>query len=149
MSQAAIRTGIYNAVNGVTNVGKVYDRLRLTTEWSYEQFLDLFKVNIGGIEQIRGWMIEYKNFETDDSFQCFTRKHEYVINGFMRVNDERASEKEFATLVETVSDTLDADSTVHAHSDSDPAQLGVFEVRLFGNVACHYAEITQKVSEDL
>ena len=147
MTQATIRTAIFNSVDGVTDVGQVYDRLRFTN--SYDVFQELFKANIGGIDQIRGWMIEYSGVTAERAFTCNDiRRHTFLISGYNRVNDERASEKEFATLTEAVIDALDADTTVHDHTDTAIAQVSAFEVRMFGNVACHYAEITQVVTEE-
>ncbi|MCP5018914.1 MAG: hypothetical protein GY938_27100 [Ketobacter sp.] len=150
MTQATSRTAVYNAVNGVTDVGKVYDYLRLSTEWSDDDFLNLFLINIGGIDQIRGWMVEYRGFESETLFSCdIIRRHTFAINGYNRINDKRESEKEFSTLAETVTNALDDDATVHAHSDTGVSQLATFEVRMFGQVACHYAEIIQTITEQV
>jgi hypothetical protein len=89
-------------------------------------------------------------FSSEELFQCGDiRRHTFVIHGYNRINDKRASEKEFSTLAETVADTLNADSTVHSHSETPTAQMGTFEPRVFGDVLCHYAEITQIVIEEV
>lgn len=147
MSEAIGRAAIYNAVSGVSNIGKVYDYERFVNDWS--RFLDLFKTTIGSTPQIRGWMVGYAGAETVREFQCKIRRHRFVVRGFLRLDDSAASEKTAATLAESVTNALDADSTVHAHSFTTEAQLEIFESRDFGGVLCHYAEITQEYVEQV
>lgn len=150
MTQATTRTAIYNAVNGVTDAGKVYDYFRLSFEWSDDEIKKLFFVNIGGIDQLRTWMVEYRGFPKEELSNCVDiKRHQFAIHGYCRVNDKRESEKEFATLAETVAETLDKDATVHAHSETGTAQLATFEHRTWVGVLCHYAEITQEVVEEV
>ncbi len=150
MSQATVRAAIKTALEGVTNIGKVHDYVRLTTEWSHEDFLNLFKTTIDDVPQVLGWMIEYKGFQTQEEFNCGKiRLHSFQIHGYNRVNDSLESEKTFAALVETVGNTFDADNTIHATSLTPAANAPTVEFRMFGDVLCHYCLITQQVVEEV
>jgi hypothetical protein len=160
MSVANIRSRLHTLVDGVTNVGRVYDYER----WINEQgdFLDIFRVEIGGIQVIRGWTIGYEGLGIGsdefpngymvlraDGTSAVLRRHEFKVRGYMGWDDAEESEKVFSDLVETVLDTLDADDTLHdggTYYFASPAIVAV-EPRVFGGVLVHFAEITQLVEE--
>lgn len=149
MSEATIRTAIYNAVNGVTDIGLVYDYERHSNDWG--AFLDFFKTTIDSTDQIRGWMIGYRGIaETDGSRfttpKRITRKHRFNILGVMGIDDSEATEKTFAALAEDVCDALDSDATVNGFMHTTPATLG-FDPRPFAGVLVHAAAIVIDVTE--
>ena len=149
MSEAAIRTAIYNAVNGVSQVGQVYDYQRHATEWS--DFLSLFKTTVSGTDQVRGWMVGYRGitetlggrFQRGD--KRITRTHRFQILGVMAIDDSEESEKTFAALAEDVCDALDSDTTIGAYA-TKPATLG-FDPSPFAGILVHAAAITFDVTE--
>ena len=158
MSQSAIRTAVYNAVNGVTDAGKVYDRERFSASW--DTFLSQFKTTISGTDQIRGWTVSFagyasppeKLFAGPPGAQSFVIARPYVfkVMGYMGLNDADATEKTFATLAEAVVAALDADSTLHDDStylETSPASIDLFGTLLLGSVLCNHAEITIIVTE--
>ena len=150
MSESTIRTAIYNAVNGVSDVGLVYDYERHAKDWS--AFLDLFKTTIGGTDQLRGWMVGYRGITEaqGDRFRPaakrVTRKHRFQVLGVMGIDDPEATEKTFAALAEDVCDALDSDATIHGYLGSSPAILG-FDPRPFAGVLVHAAAIVIDVTE--
>ncbi len=150
MSQATIRTAIYNAVNGVSNVGLVYDYERHSNDWS--DFLDRFKVTTGGLDQIRGWMVGYRGIQEAEGGRFtapggrISRKHRFQILGVMGIDDSEESEKTFAELAEDVCDALDSDTTIHGYMGSSPATLG-FDPRPFAGILVHAAAIIIDVTE--
>lgn len=157
MTQATARTAVYNAVNGVTDVGQVYDYQRWAAEWG--DFLSLFKTTISGTPQIRGWVVQYRGFSVetvgDEGLTIRTfgdarqRTHRFQVKGYMGVDDSAATEKTFSALAEAVANALDTDSTLHGSSflDAGDAELtDVVNVPL-GGTLCHYAEINFTVSE--
>ena len=150
MSQAAIRTARYNAVNGVLNVGQVYDYERHATDWS--DFLDLFKTTIGGIGQIRGWMVGYRGISEVEAIRFakndkrITRTHRFQIMGIMGIDDSEETEKTFAALAEDVCDALDSDTVINAYQGVSPARLG-FDPSPFAGIMVHAAAITFEVTE--
>lgn len=155
MSESAIRTAIYNAVNGVTDVGLVYDYERYSNEWG--DFLDFFKTTIDTTAQIRGWMVGYRGI-TEATYKRFTpasktgvtRIHRFQILGVMGIDDSEASEKTFAALGEDVCDALDADATLHGSTylGVSSAVMG-FDPRPFAGVLVHAAAIVIDVTESI
>lgn len=150
MSEAAIRTAIYNAVNGVSNIGLVYDYERHTNDWS--DFLDFFKTTISGTDQIRGWMVGYRGIQEAEGGRFtapggrISRKHRFQILGVMGIDDSEATEKTFAALAEDVCDALDSDATIHGYLGSPPATLG-FDPKPFAGILVHAAAIVIDVTE--
>ena len=153
MSVSAIRTAIYNAVNGVTNVGKVYDYERHSSDWG--EFLDMFKTTISATAEIRGWMVGYRGIRESDKRQFLpnsktgvTRVHRFQILGVMGIDDSASSEKTFATLAESVCDALDGDATLQSNTylGVSPAMLG-FDPRPFAGILVHAAAIVIDVTE--
>ena len=154
LSIEVIRAELHSIVAGVEDAGIVHDRLRWSNEWP--DFLTLFKTNIGGLDQIRGWQVRYGGFGELDVVEFHDvaddhgmRPHRFLIQGFMGLDDSRGTEKVMTELAESVCDALDASQSIRApnYYYADPAVMSVFEPRLFGGVLCHFAEITQIVVE--
>lgn len=148
MSESAIRTAIYNAVSGVSNVGVVYDYERWAAEWS--AFLDLFKTTISGTNQLRGWEVCYRGFNPGDPREfagIHLRTHAWQIRGYLALDDSAGTEKTMSALAETVANTLEDDATLAGLSFYDVEAALVFEPRTFGGALCHYAEVTIEVAE--
>ena len=153
MSESTIRTAIYNAVNGVGNVGKVYDYERYSNDWA--EFLTLFKTTISGTVQIRGWMIGYRGIQ-ESVPQTFIpgkggnqRIHRFQVLGVMGIDDDAASEKTFATLAESVCNALDSAAALHVkgtYPRATPVTMG-FDPLPFAGVLVHAAAIVIEVAE--
>ena len=150
MTIATARAEIYSVVNAVTNSGKVYDYDRLATDWG--TFLNLFRTTIGGRKQILGYTIGYNGAAATDAEldpRAF-RSHRFVVRGYMSLNDEKETEKTAANLAETIANALDDSATLHDGSsfyNTEPAQIEIFEARVFGDVLVHYTEIGLVVTE--
>ncbi len=150
MSEKTTREDVIEAVNNVHNLGVLYDYERWSASW--DDYLNLFKTNIDGEERIRGWTVTCSGFtETQVTYGNagrINRDYTYVIRGYFGLDDSRASEKEAMIIVEDVVETLrssiDTDSDIEVNF---PPNLTVFEARVFGDVLCHYAEITLGVME--
>jgi len=152
MSESAIRTLVYTAVNGVSNVGKVYDYERWAAEWA--DVLALFSTRISGVNQIRGFNVAYRGFTAsrDPQFARFVQHtHRFQVQGYMGISDDNSTEKTFSTLAEAVAAAIDADSTLHGSNyiTTTPASLDTLEPRWFGSTLCHYAEINVQVTEQV
>jgi hypothetical protein len=151
MTEATIRTAIYNAVNGVADVGLVYDYERHATEWS--DFLNLFKTRIDSIDQIRGWMIGYRGIAEAEGGRFsgdrrISRTHRFQILGIMAIDDSEASEKTFSILAEDICDALDNDATIQGFMFAGPATLG-FDPSPFSGILVHAAAISFTVTESV
>jgi hypothetical protein len=148
MSESAIRTAIYNAVNGVTNSGVVHDYERWASEWS--AFLDLFKTTISGTAQIRGWEVAYRGWQPDEPREfdgINLRRHRWLVMGYLGHKDSTATEKTMSTLAELVGDTLKDDATLKGLSFYAIEPVLLFEPRTYGGALCHYAELTLEIAE--
>ena len=144
----------------MSNVGLVHDYQRWGIHW--DDILTLFKTTIGDDDLIRGWTItceghndsNYQWERTGSSGTAYfiaDRTYQWKIRGFFTHNDEDETEKTTFPLAQLVVKALNLDEALH---DADlyldptpPAELSVFELRLFGGVLCHYAEITQQIAE--
>ena len=151
MSEATIRAQIKTELESVTNIGLVHDYDRLTTTWG--ELLARFKTTIGGGDQVRAWTIQWGGFVPGDPQSVgglFVRFHQFVIRGYLGLDDSTATEKTFSALAETVSNELDGSATLHSLStyfDTPWASVPVCEARMFGSALCHYCEINLVVGE--
>lgn len=151
MSEATIRTAIYNAINDVSGRGIVHSYERWAAEWG--AFLDLFKTVVNDKQQVRGWEVAYRGFNAirDPQFTRLTlREHQFIVQGYMSLNDGDITEKTFAALAEDMCDAIDADTVIHStpYRDASPAGLIRLEPRTFGSVLCHFAQIAVTVTEE-
>ncbi len=155
MAEATVRARLKTILESVTSVGTVHDYERWAADWT--TYLDRFKTTISSVDVIRGWTITCQSFspvvlETIGD-QQINREYVYKIRGYFGLDDANASEKAAMLIVEDVCEALDADTTIHGASYYGPgahpmAELTVFEPRAYGDVLCHYAEITQVVKEE-
>lgn len=151
MSEAAIRDDIHDVLVAVSQIGQVHNRERFAAEWT--DFLDLFKTQVNGTDQIRGAQIMYRGFAAiEETFSTCSvvRAHNYVIAFMLGLSDDDETEQEAAALVEDIADALDKDSVLNGalYYGHFSAQVETFELRNFGGVLCHYAEIRKIVAED-
>jgi hypothetical protein len=154
MSETTARTAVYNAVNGVTNVGNVYDYDR----WAaLKKGVDtLVTKSIGGSTLVRFWTVSCRRIAQEHT-QFFTsgtsgilRRYTYIVRGAFGVDDSAGTEKTAIGIVEDVLEAMDNAATLHDGSsfyNAEAAQLDTFELRIVGEYLCHYAEITQVVEE--
>jgi hypothetical protein len=152
MGYETILGTIQTELESVTDVGVVHDYGRHTRD--YSDYLDLFKTTIDDVDQIRGWMISYRGFPEAAPLPEFghipgLRDHEFIIDGFLRLDDSAASEKTFGTLVEAVCNELDGSATLHDGSTYPGASraIAVIDLMIFGDVLCHHVNIRQMVTE--
>ena len=158
MTQATQRAAINTIVSGVSNIGNVYNRERWGMTWT--EVLALLKATVSGTDQIRAWMITclghrdaWLNGEavSPDGKVAVLRTFRWRIQGFVTFNDGDATEPAILNLATAVVDAMNGAKSLHDGTrywdEQPPAQLDVFELRIFGGVLCHYAEITQELTE--
>lgn len=154
MSQATIRTAIYNVVNGVSGTGNVYDYRR----WAvlYDQVLSMFKdrdtSSILGFDVEAGPMSDERvEFRTTGD-RGILRTWTFRIRMYYGANDADETEKAAATLLESVADALNSAATLHdgqTFYDAGLASASILELRTFAGNLVHYAQIDQTVTEFL
>lgn len=150
MSHAAIRSRLKTILDGVTDLGKVYDYRRLATE--FNDYLALFKTTIDREPQIRGAFIWYSSFDPDP-YQfgiAELRAHNFRVSILLRFDDSAESEKTAVDLCESVADAIIGDATLidqASYMGFPVVSLAVFDERLFGDVLCHYGELHVVIQE--
>jgi hypothetical protein len=150
MSQAAIRAQLKAICAAVDDVGAVHDYRRFSNE--FDRYLELFKVTIDRVDQIRGVMIGYAGFDPDPYVlgDPELRAHRFILHVLLRVDDSAESEKTAAALCESIADGIVGDATLSAQTSymgRPVVSMPTFEERVFGSVACHYGELLITVSE--
>lgn len=166
MTDATVRADLLAILNAVTDVGNVYDYQKWSLFWA--DIVADFVTEISGSDVIRAWTITIQSWDPSlyqwqrdgtSTAGAATELREYncIIRGFFSHDDENESEKTIMALVRTVVNALNTSPTLHdgdqyhmgPENEVPPAALGAFDLRIFGGVLCHYAEITQRVGEYL
>jgi len=151
MAETTIRAAIKTALESVTNIGLVYDRLRFAAET--DAFLSLFKTTISGSVVIRGWQIKtlsiaQEGFVTTGGLATGNaRAYSYEVKGYLQFDDSNSSEITATALMIAVLDALDTTNLfVDTVIKVDLPQANLTEV-FFGPVLCHVITITQTITE--
>lgn len=146
MSLALIRDRIETTLSGVTGIGTVHDYLRWSNNW--KNFLSQFKTS-GDL--INGWMItRVSTKEEHETASHATKTHTFKIIGVYGLKDEDETEITFQALIESISAAFRADYGLNGQAvDTSPIQVEIVEPRIFGNVLCHYCELSITASEIL
>ena len=133
---------IKTTLEAVSNVGKVYDYERYIKDEA--TLKNLFGTTISDQYQLRGWTITSPAMaeEREAAYGLHQRTLDFVLRGYLGVDDNNASEKTARILAETVCDAFSTNPFLGGVAfGAEPAQLEQFEYRRFGNVLCHYIEI--------
>ncbi len=151
MSVTQQRTDLYAAVNGVSNIGLGYTYYRYQNEWN--DFLALFKTTISSTPQIRGFMLEYRGVQENVNIQFNPGEHRnniWYVHLFLGLSDANTTESTFATLIESVITAIKTSTALHTQTTyffTAPAFTPIYEIRNFGDVLCHYAQMEVSITE--
>jgi hypothetical protein len=144
----AIVADIKTKLTGIPGVGMVHDYERWTADWA--KFLAFFTDSTG---KILGWEIT-RAAASEHQAGAFFRHHQFKLNGYMGLNDAKATSKAFQALCDEVCAAFRSvdTSTPWGYSNGDSpansaAQIESINDRMFGNVLCHCAEISLSVTE--
>jgi len=149
MSESAIRASIYNILSSIDGIGKVYDYERRSIDEAV--FISLFKDEASG--RIIGWEIGRRGASEEKivlgiGSEVNEVSHFFFIKGYYGLKDSDATEKTFNTLIEEVAEAFRGLPTLNGVAeDHQYIQRDVIEVRIFGSVLCHYAELSLIVTE--
>ena len=143
-------------VDTVTNVGATNAYQRYNANWS--DYLDQFKATIGGVVQIRGWIITMDGGQPivgmveRSRYGAIRRTYNVLVIGIMGLSDSANTETTFLNLMEAVMDAMDGRTDLGLTAVEDygvgPASLKVYDIRQFGSVLCHYCEIALAVETE-
>lgn len=146
MGLAEIRAELKAIIAGVIGIGPVHDYERWSADWN--SYLSFFK--LPGQENINGWTITRVSTSEEAHAQNQDwRRHKFLLKGYYSQKDSAGSEKVFQDLIEAVCHRLRINPQLDgAAAQSDPPQVETVETRFFGDILCHYAEISIVVQED-
>lgn len=151
MSESELRQAILTRLNGIENIGVVYDYERWAV--TYAGILDLYRVKINGQSVIRGFTITCEGFDQNRlTFGMggkgqIQRVYHYKVRGYYGLNDADATEKAaIALFIQVVENLEDHLRLVDASQHTTPPSL-LFQPRLFGDILCHYAEISFDINQ--
>jgi len=152
MSEADIRTEIKSVVENIDDIGLCYDYERWVSDWS--AFLDVFKTSVSGSDVVRIWTIGVQSIVpqhlTFGRQRKLQRTYTYKVRGYFGVDDSVESEKTAIAIAEDVMEALEERFHTNEYGeDARPAEITVFEPVQFGDVLCHYAEITLEILEKI
>ena len=122
------------------------------------------------LNQIRGWVLTRERAGEEvasigsNATGGFTpaglsrRTHTFLLFGIMSAEDGVGSEVVFQDLIEEICDRFRGDKTLRLLDESgaprvrslerlQPPQVDLIELRTFGNVLCHYAEVRVRAIE--
>jgi hypothetical protein len=132
----------------VAGTGNVHSHLPYAAD--QRAILQKFAVTIDGVQQLRGWWVERQQrrvaeaeFDTQGSLNW---SHVFVVVGVMSFRDATDTDATFGDMIDDVIDSL----ALMTQKPSDylpgawqvvPPRLRVQELRMIGDVLCHYAEI--------
>jgi hypothetical protein len=143
---ASLTAALKTQLETITDIGVVHDRPRYASDWS--NYLNLFKVIIGGRSVVRGWMIRRDSapvgaFALDE----IERVHNYNIMGIASLSDSDALSQydDMQALADTIMALLDNQTTLGVAGvvvrAVGPCSLESYDEQMFGSVLCHVLEI--------
>ena len=164
-----IGDAISSEISSVAEAGRVHSYQR----WSADlgKYLDLFRWEASdGLAQIRGWVLTRERAGEEaasigsSAAGGFTpvglvrRTHTFLLFGIMSAEDAVGSEVAFQDLLEDICDRFRDNKTLRLLDESgaprvrslerlQPPQVDMIELRTFGSVLCHYAEIRLQAIE--
>ncbi len=154
MSEATVRASIKTLVEGVTDIGIVYDLEPFASDW--DVFLSRFQTTISSVDMIRGWTISCEAIPANQNFVLTGKRntgnqsiYEYHIRGYQSFNFETETEKTFLTLAIAVTAALNAGIVGGTVFQANLAQIPSYAPGMFVNVLCHVVEIVQVVREQI
>jgi len=148
MSLENIREQIKVILSAVPGVGIVHDYLRRAD--TDLKFKELFLYTGGeGTQRYNGWMItRVKTPSKTASVTHEERSHTCRIIGIYGLDDDGASEIIFQELIEDICQAFRAEYQLNSTAaNTEPVQVDLVEPRMFGNVLCHYCELTLQADE--
>ena len=142
---------IYAKLTAIAGIGIVHTYERQVVETS--KFILLFKDATG---RICGWEIT-RGAASEHQRGAFFRHHQFVLKGYMGLQDATASSLAFQELCEEICNAFRAADPATAgatwnyrngdEQTASPAQIESINDRMFGGVLCHCAEISLSVTE--
>jgi len=142
MSYSAVIAQIDTVLKSATGVvaANVYKYDRLSRDWN--EYLSSFKDAANSV--IHGYTITRANWGQErEASRSNKRATKWIIRGYYSMGSYGATEITFQGIIDNIATAFDSDprlnSTVLTVENFD---LDIFEARMFGDVLCHYAEMS-------
>lgn len=146
----AIRAAIVARLQGVPDVGVVHGYQRYAN--NLRDLAALYVTTIAGAQQLRGWYVSrVATSEASAVAGAYSVTHDWVIRGYMALDDAGQSEIVFDDLVERIREVFRGDdalggivATIVFGGDGDAEQAGAqatLEPVMFAGVLCHAARL--------
>jgi hypothetical protein len=117
-------------------IGRVHDYERWAVAAS--DFLKLFQDPVS--KKIFGWEITRTGLKvTKAAMRKWKLSHRYLLRGYYALEDAAGTEKTFQSLVDTI--VVDLTRTKLPGTQGEQLPEATIEIRMFGAVLCHVAEI--------
>ena len=144
MSLTDIREQIAAILGAVDGVEIVHQYQRWAPTW--EKFLGLFQDSDG---RINGWCItRVKTPEPHSTTSHDARTYHFKIRGYYGLKDSEATELTFQDTIENICNEFrDKYQLNNTASDNSPIQVDTVDQRMFGNVLCHFCELSLTAGE--
>lgn len=145
MSESTIRQAIFTILKAIPDIGKTYDYDRNNADWG--EFIKLFQAPSG---RILGWEISRAGVQAEKlSVIEESSDHVFIIRGYMGVKDADKTELLFNAKIEAVRAAFRGNNDLGGVcTDAGPVSAQI-DVRTFGSVLCHHAELRLPVNEIL
>jgi hypothetical protein len=158
MTYAAIRDAVAAAVLAAdADVGRVHSRVRYARDWSSLLALLQHEQSDASGPRVKGWMLTRTTNlpdPPDSAYGSVARTYTFVLRGLLAFHDgddSYNSDAEWQDTLDAVVEALDdlrnlnpTDSSVLVQG-AGPCSVRVNELRMFGQVLAHYAEIDYPV----
>lgn len=131
---------------GLTNA-KFYKYDRLEREWG--AYLSAFKDTTNNV--IHGYCISRVSWdEIREASRSNLRSTKWLIRGYYSLGSSGATESTFQGYIDNINTVFSADPTLAGTVLSvENFNLDIFEARMFGDVLCHYAEMSLTTMEQI
>lgn len=138
MSDATVRAAIKARLDSFgTIMGRVHDYER----WAVDTSKFLAQFQDPRTKKIFGWEIVRKGFRTEKATMSKQKLiHRFMIRGYYGLSDADQTEKIINALVDQIVLSLIRNKLSGTQGNQYPE--GRIDVRMFGSVLCHVAEIT-------
>jgi hypothetical protein len=145
MSEATIRAQIKIIMEGVSGIGVVHSRKRVSTSLA-----GFFKLMTSGTPaMINGWMIHRQATPSErGNMPTIDRFHTYKILGLYDLDDENDSDSTFQALIEAIFDAFKSNLTLNGTAlNSDPINIDNIDEDEYVHRLFHTCELTLTVHD--
>lgn len=159
-----VKQAIVKTITAQSNVGRVYDRVKYSSNWQNFRDQFLYANPSNGMTQVRGWWVTIPNmtdYPTGRTFDTHWHIFTYPIHAVMSYSDKGDTEPDFNNMIWQVFDVLH-DQGVLGLGPGSPVidqfgspsfvidgsidiEVPTVDMRFYGSMLCHHAEFRMSV----